>query len=47
MLINTKYYDGLQPTMPAITEDDLRFVGLPPEDLHVPPPVPYVLKLRW
>lgn len=47
MLINTKYYDGLQPTMPAITEDDLRFAGLPPEDLHVPPPVPYVLKLRW
>ena len=33
MLINTKYYDGLQPTMPAITEDDLRFAGLPPERL--------------
>jgi hypothetical protein len=46
MLINTKYYDGMQPTMPAISEDDLRYVGLPPEDLHVAPRVPHVLALR-
>lgn len=47
MLLNTKYYDGLQPAMPTITEDDLRCVGLPPEDLHLPPSVPHVLKLKW
>lgn len=47
MLINTKYYDGLQPSMPSITEDDLRFVGLPPEDLRVAPRVPHVLKLKY
>jgi hypothetical protein len=46
MLINTKYYDGLQPTMPVISEDDLRFAGLPPEDLHLPPPVPHRLELK-
>jgi hypothetical protein len=47
MLINTKYYDGLQPTMPMISEDDLRFAGLPPEDLHIAPRVPRVLKLKY
>jgi hypothetical protein len=47
MLINTKYYDGMQPTMPTITEDDLRFAGLPPEDLHVAPRVPHVLALKY
>lgn len=47
MLVNTKYYDGLQPTMPAITEEDLRFAGLPPEDLHVAPLTPWLLKLKW
>lgn len=47
MLINTKYYDGLQPSMPTITEDDLRHAGLPPEDLRVAPNVPHVLKLKW
>jgi hypothetical protein len=46
MLINTKYYDGLQPTMPVISEDDLRFAGLPPEDLHLPPAVPHRLELK-
>ncbi len=47
MLINTKYYDGMQPTMPTITEDDLRFAGLPAEDLHVAPRVPHVLTLKY
>jgi hypothetical protein len=47
MLINTKYYDGLQPSMPDISEDDLAFAGLPPEDLILPPAVPHVLKLKW
>lgn len=47
MLINTKYYDGLQPTMPMISEDDLRFAGLPPEDLHVAPRVPRILNLKY
>lgn len=47
MLINTKYYDGLQPTMPEITEEDLRFAGLPTEDLNVAPNVPHVLKVKW
>lgn len=47
MLINTKYYDGLQPTMPAITEDDLRFVGLPPEDLYVAPRIPHTVSLKY
>lgn len=47
MLINTKYYDGLQPTMPIITEDDLRFAGLPPEDLYEAPRVPHSLNLKW
>ena len=28
MLINTKYYDGLQSAMPTITEDDLRSAHL-------------------
>jgi hypothetical protein len=46
MLINTKYYDGLQPTMPVISEDDLRFAGLPAEDLYLPPPVPHRLDLK-
>lgn len=47
MLINTKYYDGLQPTMPGITEDDLRAAGLPPEDLSQAPPLPHTLNLKW
>ena len=47
MLVNTKYYDGLQPTMPEITEDDLRYVGLPTEDLHEAPPTPFVLNCAW
>jgi hypothetical protein len=47
LLINTKYYDGLQPTMPQITEDDLRACGLPPEDLNEAPRLPYVLKQKW
>jgi hypothetical protein len=47
MLINTKYYDGLQPTMPEITEDDLQAFGLPTEDLQVAPRVPHVLALRY
>jgi hypothetical protein len=47
MLINTKYYDGLQPTMPIITEDDLRFVGLPPEDLYIAPRIPFDIRVRW
>ena len=47
MLINTKYYDGMQPTMPVITEDDLRYAGLPPEDLHVAPRVPHVVTLNY
>jgi len=46
-VINTKYYDGIQPTMPAISEDDLRFVGLPPEDLHEAPRIPFVLNVKW
>jgi hypothetical protein len=33
--------------MPAITEDDLRFAGLPTEDLHAAPRVPHVLALKY
>lgn len=47
MLINTKFYDGMQPTMPAVTEADLRYVGLPPEDLHEAPRLPFVLECKW
>ncbi len=47
MLVNTKYYDGLQPTMPAISEDDLRFAGLPVEDLYIAPRVPHILALKY
>lgn len=47
MLVNTKFYDGMQPTMPAITEDDLRYVGLPPEDLYEAPPLPFRLNCAW
>jgi len=47
MLVNTKFYDGMQPTMPEVTEDDLRHVGLPPEDLYQAPPVPFQLNCAW
>ena len=47
MLVNTKFYDGMQPTMPAVTEDDLRHVGLPPEDLCQAPPAPFRLNCAW
>ena len=47
MLVNTKFYDGMQPTMPEITEDDLRHVGLPPEDLNQAPPVSFQLNCAW
>ena len=47
MLVNTKFYDGMQPTMPEITGDDLRYVGLPPEDLYEAPPVSFKLNCAW
>ena len=47
MLVNTKFYDGMQPTMPEVTEDDLRHVGLPPEDLYQAPPIPFQLNCAW
>ena len=47
MLVNTKFYDGMQPTMPEITEDDLRYVGLPPEDLYEAPPISFKLNCAW
>jgi hypothetical protein len=47
MLVNTKFYDGMQQTMPEVTEDDLRHVGLPPEDLYQAPPVPFQLNCAW
>ena len=47
MLINTKYYDGLQQDMPAITDEDLKFDGLPPEDLYIAPRTPFVMNVRW
>ena len=47
MLVNTKYYDGMVPTMPAITEEHLQQVGLPTEDLTEPPPIPFELNCSW
>ncbi len=47
MLVNTKFYDGMQPTMPEVTEDDLRHVGLPPEDLYEAPHIPFQLNCKW
>ena len=47
MLVNTKFYDGMQPTMPDVTEDDLRHVRLPPEDLYEAPHIPFRLNCRW
>jgi hypothetical protein len=37
----------MQPTMPEVTEDDLRQVGLPPEDLYQAPPIPFQLNCAW
>lgn len=47
MLVNTKFYDGMQPDMPEINEDALRKVGLPPEDLYIAPRVKFDLNLKW
>ena len=47
MLVNTKLHDGLDPRMPAITEQNMLDVGLPVEDLYEAPKLEFDLQLAW